>query len=61
MTRYQACRAIGLDPISAGLVAFVHAVCGAPKGKIAILHMTITYDPEQPYQRGMRVGLEEDK
>lgn len=59
MTRYQACRAIGLDPISAGLVAFVHAVCGAPKGKIAILHMTITYDPDQPYKKGMSGVLEE--
>lgn len=61
MTRYQACRALGIDPISAGLIAFIHCIADAPEGKIAILHMTITYDPEQPYQRGMRVGLEEDK
>ncbi len=61
MTRYQACRAIGLDPIGAGLVAFIHAICGAPEGKIAVLHMMITYDPEQPYQRGMRFVLEETK
>lgn len=61
MTRYQACRSIGLDPLSAAFVTFIHFLAGAPEGKIAILHMTITYDPEQPYQRGMRVGLEEDK
>lgn len=59
MTRYQACRVIGLDPLSAALVSFVHAIVGAPEGKIAILHMTISYDPEQPYKRGMRFDMEE--
>ena len=61
MTRYQACRTLGLDPINAGLITFVHCVAGAPEGKIAILHMTITHDPEQPYQHDTKVELEEIK
>lgn len=61
MTRYQACRAIGLDPISAGFVAFVHFMVDAPQGMIAILHVTISYNPDQPYRRGMRFDLEEIK
>lgn len=61
MTRYQACRYIGLDPVTASFVTFTHFMAGVPEGKICILHMIISYDPEQPYQRGMRVGLEEPK
>ena len=60
MTRYQACRGLGLDPISAAFVTFVHAVAGAPKGKIAILHMTISYDPAEPYHRGAKAHLESE-
>ena len=59
MTRYQALRSIGLDPLSAAIVTFVHFLAGAPEGKIAILHMTITYDPDQPYKKGMSGVLEE--
>lgn len=61
MTRYQACRSIGIDPISAAFVSFVHFIAGVPEGKIAILHMEITYDPNQPYRRGIRFDLEERK
>lgn len=58
MTRYQACRALGIDPIGSALVAFVHFLADAPEGKLAILHMTIYYDPSQQYRRGMRFDLE---
>jgi len=58
MTRYQACRSLGIDPIVSALIAFTHAVYGAPQGRIAILHMTIFYDPSEPYRRGMKARLE---
>jgi hypothetical protein len=44
MTRYEACRKIGLDPIAAAITTFVHYLQGAPEGYIAILHMIIEYD-----------------
>ena len=60
MSRYQACRSIGIDPMASAFVAFVHFLVGAPQGRIAILHMTISYDPDQPYKRGAAYTLEDD-
>ena len=44
MTRYQACRKLGLDPIASAFTTFIHWLFDAPQGYIAILHIVIEYD-----------------
>lgn len=44
MTRYQACRKVGLDPLSSAITVFVHFIQGVPEGYIAILHTVVKYD-----------------
>lgn len=45
MTRYQALRRIGLDPIGAGFIALVHRFYGVPAGRIHFMTVTIEYEP----------------
>lgn len=60
MTRYQACRALGLDPICSAFVALLNAIGNVPEGVVAVLHMQIEYDPNIPYKRGMKINLDTD-
>ena len=46
MTRYQVLRRIGCDPITAGCIAFLNWLGGAPAGLIGFMTVTIEYDPE---------------
>lgn len=44
MTRYQACRKLGLDPVASTFTTFTHWLFNVPQGYIAILHTVIEYD-----------------
>lgn len=61
MTRYQACRAIGLGPFSSALFAFLNFMANVPQGKLGICHMIISYDTNEPFQKGMVGTLEREK
>lgn len=48
MTRYQALRkGLGLDPLTAGITAFMNWMMGWPEGYAGIMHITIEYDPKE--------------
>lgn len=46
MTRYQACRKLGLDPVASAFTTFIHWLFDTPQGYIAILHTVIEYDAD---------------
>ena len=46
MTRYQACRKLGLDPVASAFTTFMHWLFNVPQGHIVILHMVIEYDAD---------------
>ena len=46
MTRYQVLRRIGCGPLTAGCIAFLNWLWGAPAGRIGFMTLTIEYDPE---------------
>lgn len=52
MTRYQALRQIGLDPISAALVALMNWLRCIPDGEARAMSMRITYPANQQHERG---------
>lgn len=58
MTRYQACRALGIGPAGSALITFTHWFLDAPEGRVAVLHMIINYDPGAKYERGMKLYLD---
>lgn len=47
MTRYQALRRAGSDPLAAGTIAFFNWLYGAPDGLIFFMHMVIEYDHKE--------------
>lgn len=55
MTRYQACRKLGLDPFASAFTTFVHWLFDAPQGYIAILHTVIEYDVSANPNEGMKL------
>ena len=48
MTRYQALRRIGCDPLTAGGIAIANWLRGYPEGLIVFLTVQIEYDPKEP-------------
>lgn len=44
MSRYQALRRIGCDPIAAGFIAGMNKLLGVPAGTIRFMHITIEYE-----------------
>lgn len=55
MTRYEACRKIGLDPLASGLTTFIHWLQAVPEGYIAILHTVIEYDVQADPKQEMEI------
>ncbi len=47
MTRYAALRAIGCDPFSAGVIAFMNWVAGQPANEIRFMHIIMEIEPDQ--------------
>jgi hypothetical protein len=45
MTRYQALRHLGCDPLSAGVVAFLNWMRGYPPNRIVFLSIDIEFEP----------------
>lgn len=45
MTRYQALRRIGCDPLVSGGIAFLNWLCGVPAGLICFMCVVIEFDP----------------
>lgn len=46
MTRYRALRAIGCDPLAAGVIAFVNWLRAVPRHEIRFMHVTMEIDDE---------------
>lgn len=46
MTRYQALRRLGLDPLASAFVAFFNWLFNVPKNEIHFMHMVIEIDNE---------------
>ncbi len=46
MTRYQALRRIGCDPLTAGFIAGMNWAMGQPKGHIRFMHITMEYSDQ---------------
>ncbi len=46
MTRYQALRRIGCDPLTAGVIALMNWAMGHPPNEIHFMHMVIEVDEE---------------
>jgi hypothetical protein len=46
MSRYQALRRIGCDPLTAGFIAAMNWAMGQPKGQIRFMHITMEYDTQ---------------
>ena len=44
MTRYRVLRELGLDPVTAAIVAAGNWLVGVPRGQIRVLMLTIDYD-----------------
>lgn len=44
MSRYQALRRIGCDPLSAAVIAIMNRILGVPCGEIRFMHITIEYE-----------------
>lgn len=44
MTRYQALRRIGLDPLASAFVAFFNWLFNVPRNEIHVMHMVIEFD-----------------
>lgn len=44
MTRYQALRAIGCDPLAAGAIAAMNWIAGIRRGQIRFLSVVIEYE-----------------
>jgi hypothetical protein len=51
MTRYQALRRMGFDPLASGFVAFLNFLFGAPRNEIRVMHTVIEFEAEEE-QRG---------
>ena len=47
MTRYQALRRIGLDPVASGLVALLNWLLNAPPNEIRVMHVIIEFDDKE--------------
>ncbi|AOV01706.1 hypothetical protein [Delftia tsuruhatensis] len=47
MTRYQALRRMGFDPLASGFVAFLNFLFGAPRNEIRVMHTVIEFDAEE--------------
>lgn len=43
MTRYQALRGVGCDPVTAVTIAALNRLWGVPKGTIVFMHIEIEY------------------
>lgn len=44
MSRYQALRRIGCDPLTAGVIAGMNRCMGVPRGEIRFMHITMEYE-----------------
>lgn len=47
MTRYQALRRIGCDPVGSACIAFMNWVMGYPANEIRFIGVTAEFDPEE--------------
>lgn len=47
MSRYQALRCTGCDPLTAGFIALGNWLAGVPAGEICFMHLVIEYEHKE--------------
>lgn len=60
MSRYQALRAAGCDPLTAGFIALMNRLFGVPPGVIVFMNVVIDYDPDAPKDKQCALAIGPD-